>query len=108
MYEDDYQYIGEMFETTLGQLVPDIDVVKKAFENGELETVRKQVHKIKPAFGFVGLRATEAACQAFENDCVVASSTAALHEKYTALLITLRNSVVIISEEIAKLKIHNN
>jgi hypothetical protein len=108
MYEDDYVYISEIFQTTLGQLIPDIDAVKKAYADGEVEMLRKQVHKIKPAFGFVGLRGTETACQAFENDCSTATSVQILHGKFAALMETLNDSTVILSEEIEKLKLHNN
>jgi HPt (histidine-containing phosphotransfer) domain-containing protein len=108
MYEDDYLYISEIFQTTLSQLIPDIEVAKKAFEDGEVETLRKQVHKIKPAFGFVGLRGTETACQAFENECSAASSVQILHGNFAALMETLNDSTVILGEEIEKLKLHNN
>jgi HPt (histidine-containing phosphotransfer) domain-containing protein len=108
MYEDDYLYITEVFQTTLTQLIPDIEEAKKAYRNRELENLRKQVHKIKPAFGFAGLRDTEALCQQFENDCIAAGSTEALCEKFTVLLRVLDESTSIIRQEIENLKFHNN
>jgi HPt (histidine-containing phosphotransfer) domain-containing protein len=108
MYEDDYPYIAEVFATTLGQLIPDIGMVKNAFTNRDLESLRKLVHKIKPAFGFAGLRDTEALCQQFEDNCLSVSSTEALAGRYRALIISLDESCVIIQQEIEKLKAYKN
>ncbi|MHA4846303.1 Hpt domain-containing protein [Flavitalea antarctica] len=108
MYEDDYPYICEVFATTLRQLVPDIEIVKTAFNNQDIVSLRKQVHKIKPAFGFAGLRDIEALCQQFEDACVTAGSTTALADKYTILIITLDEGCKIIQQEIEKLKVFNN
>lgn len=108
MYEEDYPYISEVFATTLGQLIPDIGIVKKAFTNRDLESLRKQVHKIKPAFGFAGLRDTEALCQQFEDICLTVGSTEALSDKYGTLIILLDESCNIIQQEIEKLKAYNN
>lgn len=108
MYEEDYPYISEIFRTTLTQLVPDVELVKHYFNNKDLQSLRKQIHKIKPAFGFAGLRDTEALCQHFEDNCNSVSSTEALTEKYISLIKTLDESCVVIQQEIEKLKAYNN
>ena len=108
MYEEDYAYISEVFETTLNQLIPDIAILKKAYTNGDLESLRKQVHKIKPAFGFAGLRDTEAICQQFEDDCISAGSTETLGDRYGTLIKLLDESCIIIQQEIEKLKAYKN
>ena len=108
MYEDDYLYISEVFATTLTQLIPDIEVVKKCFNEGNLEDLRRQVHKIKPAFGFAGLRETEELCQQFENECLSVSSTEALADKYSVLIGVVETGTKIIQQEIDKLKVYNS
>jgi len=108
MYEDDYLYISEVFTTTLGQLVPDIEIVKNSYTSGDLDGLRKQVHKIKPAFGFAGLRGAEAICQSFEDECLAATSTNELKEKYRVLLQTIEEGRSIIQQEIESLKVYNN
>ena len=108
MYDEDYPYIGEVFATTLGQLITDIVIIKQAFANGDLESLRKQVHKIKPAFGFAGLRDTEALCQQFEDNCLSVNSTEALAARYGPLIMSLDESCVIIQQEIEKLKAYKN
>lgn len=108
MYEDDYLYITEVFTTTLTQLIPDIEEVKKNFKDGNVGNLRKLVHKIKPAYGFVGLLQTEAVCQQFENECLSVSSAAALEVKYSELIEEVEAGAIIIRQEIEKLKDYNS
>jgi HPt (histidine-containing phosphotransfer) domain-containing protein len=108
MYEEDYPYISEMFSTTLNQLIPDVEMMKQHFKNGDLVSVRKQVHKVKPAFGFAGLRQAEAVCQEFEDSCMSAPSTASLHEQYAVLTSIMDESCELIQQEIERLKVYNN
>ncbi|MET0299207.1 MAG: Hpt domain-containing protein [Flavitalea sp.] len=108
MYDDDYLYIAEIFQTTSDQLVTDVDLLKQYFSGGDALNLKRQVHKIKPAFGFVGLTETEAACQQFENKCLSVTSTGALQSDYEQLVGLLEESMVIITTEIEKLKEYNS
>jgi len=97
MYEDDYHYMEEIFEK-----------VEQAFTDQDSEGLRKSVHKIKPAFGFVGLLETEAACQKFEDSCISVSSALELKPQYETLLAIIKESQKILEEECVRLKEHNN
>ncbi|RYG01033.1 MAG: Hpt domain-containing protein [Chitinophagaceae bacterium] len=108
MYDDDYLYIAEIFQTTYNQLGSDVVLLKKYFAQGDVTNLKRQVHKIKPAFGFVGLSGTEAACQQFENKCLSVTSTEAIQSEYEQLAGLLDESVVIIATEIEKLKEYNS
>lgn len=108
MYEDDYQYMEEIFNTTRLHLGPDIQKLEEAFMEGDPEAVRKAVHKIKPSFGFVGLLETEAACQKFEDKCISVSSASELKPQYENLLAIIKESQKILEEEYMRLKEHNN
>jgi HPt (histidine-containing phosphotransfer) domain-containing protein len=108
MYEDDYVYISEMFQTTLTQLVPDLDLLNQYFAANEVVALRQQVHKIKPAFGFVGLREVEQCCQQFENKCLSVSSTEELVAEYGNLVKSVDEGKRIIEQEIGKLKVYNS
>ncbi len=56
--------IVEMFVTnTPGSLV----MIKKAFEQDEMETVRQQAHKLKPHFSFFGASGVQQMMQAIED-----------------------------------------
>lgn len=108
MYEDDYVYISEMFHTTLTQLGPDIDLLKQFFAGNDVDSLRRQVHKIKPAFGFVGLREVEDCCQQFENKCLSVSSAEELITEYGNLVKSVDEGMLIVEQEIGKLKVYNS
>jgi hypothetical protein len=67
MYEDDYPYIETMFKTVLDHFEEDRASIVAHYQQDQLELLRKAVHKIKPAFGFVGMPAVLEKCKAFEN-----------------------------------------
>src|SRR4030095_11856042 len=74
LYEDDYQYIEEIFATTLTHFDNDLSAVREAYSAGDVATLKKAVHKIKPTFGFVGLTSIQQLCAAFEDICQKAAS----------------------------------
>jgi Hpt domain len=55
LYEDDYAYIAEVFQTTLKHFEDDLGQITLAYDDQDLEGLRKAVHKFKPIFGFTGL-----------------------------------------------------
>ena len=107
LYEDDYAYMEEIFSITLGQLKPDIEILKKSFENNDLAGVKKCTHKIKPSFGFVGLPQTQELCKQFEDACGSTESASELVSQYTQLYNRLEESIHIIETEHGKLKEFN-
>jgi HPt (histidine-containing phosphotransfer) domain-containing protein len=107
LYEDDYQYIEEIFGTTLQHFDGDFNAIKDAYAAGDLEAVRKAVHKIKPTFGFVGLPAVQQNCKEFEDFCQNAASTIELKQQYQQIVATLAVSKELIEAEHNKLKAYN-
>ena len=55
MYEEDYEYAKEMFETFLEEVVQEIALLPSYFEKEEWKALRAATHKVKPAFSMVGL-----------------------------------------------------
>jgi len=55
LYEDDYSYIAEMFQTTLDHFEEDLGQITLAYDDQDMEGLRKAVHKFKPIFGFTAL-----------------------------------------------------
>jgi HPt (histidine-containing phosphotransfer) domain-containing protein len=97
MYDDDFIYIEGIFKTTLDQLNPILTEIPLAFNNGDTTTLKRIVHKIKPAFGFTGFLATEAACKEFEDSCetfATSGSSESLYQPLWKLLIESRDIMV--------------
>ena len=107
LYEDDFLYMEEIFSITLTQLKPDIIHLNSAFEAGDLSSLRKAVHKIKPSFGFVGMPVTQELCKQFEDACAAATSIDQVASTYPELCNRLNESVSIIESEHGKFKEYN-
>lgn len=103
MYEDDYSYIETMFKTVLDHFDEDRSSIVTHYQQDQLELLRKSVHKIKPAFGFVGMPAVLEKCKAFENKCYLVQSTNELEKDYKDLLSELDDSLQVIANEHRKL-----
>ena len=107
LYEDDFLYMEEIFSITIAQLKPDIVHLNSAFESGDLSTLQKAVHKIKPSFGFVGLPVTQELCKQFEDACAAATSIDQVASAYSELSNLIKESVSIIESEHGKFKEYN-
>ena len=107
MYEDDYPYIESMFKTVLDHIDEDRDSIVTYYKEQQLDLLRKSVHKIKPAFGFVGMPAVLEKCKSFENKCYQVASTEELDKDYRDLLTELEDALMIIANEHKKLVSYN-
>ncbi|HEX6430370.1 MAG TPA: Hpt domain-containing protein, partial [Niastella sp.] len=108
LYEDDYQYIEEIFSTTLAHFDEDYNSIRIAFETNNLLELKRAIHKIKPTFGFVGLPLVQHICMEFENICQKANASNDLKTEYQQIVITLAESKELIASEYNKLKEFNS
>lgn len=107
MYEDDYPYIESMFKTVLDHFEDDRNSIVVHYQDGQPEALRKSIHKIKPAFGFVGMPAVLELCKNFENKCYLVQSTDELEREYKELLTVLEDAYQVIANEHQKLVSYN-
>ena len=108
LYEDDYQYIEEIFQTTLAHFDGDYNSIIIAFESNNLLELKKAIHKIKPTFGFVGLPLVQHICKEFEDMCQRVSNSNELNSEYQQIVATLAESKDLIASEYNKLKEFNS
>ena len=108
LYEDDYQYIEEIFSTTLTYFDADFKAIQEAFETNNISELKRAIHKIKPTFGFVGLPLVQHICQEFEDICQKANASNELKSEYQQIVITLADSKELIASEYNKLKEFNS
>jgi HPt (histidine-containing phosphotransfer) domain-containing protein len=107
LYADDYPYIEEVFSVTLQHFDPDLESIQVAYAGGNVTDLKKGVHKIKPAFGFVGLTDIQQICKEFEDACEEASETEELKAGYKNLVSSLEEGKMILEAEYRKLKDFN-
>ena len=108
LYEDDYQYIEEIFQTTLTYFNEDYNSIKNAYETNNISDLKKAIHKMKPTFGFVGLPLVQNICKDFEDICQKATSSNDLSSQYQQIVVTLAESKELIASEYNKLKEFNS
>ncbi|MDF2193699.1 Hpt domain-containing protein [Paraflavitalea sp. CAU 1676] len=107
LYADDYPYIEEVFSVTLQHFDEDADAIQNAYAAGSVADLKKGVHKMKPAFGFVGLTDIQQCCAEFEDACGRIAETAELKADYKQLMATLDEGKLILEAEYRKLKDFN-
>ena len=108
LYEDDYQYIEEIFQTTLAHFNEDLNSIKNAYQTNNISDLKKAIHKMKPTFGFVGLPLVQNICKEFEDFCQKATSSNDLTSEYQQIVVTLAESRELIASEYNKLKEFNS
>ena len=104
LYENDYECIADVFNTSLESFDSDLDEVEKAFKTDDLDRLRKAVHKMKPVFGFVGLLQHQEKIGSFEKTCSMVANTAALTPAYDNLLQVFYEGKYIMMDELKRLK----
>ena len=108
LYENDHTFIQKIFQSFLDNNIDgDMQQIQSCFTSGDTEGLRKVVHKLKPAFGFVGLTSVEERCGEVELLCVSGRPILEFTEKITDLLIAMRAGKKAIEEDLQKLILFN-
>lgn len=108
LYENDHAFIQKIFQSFLDNgLDGDLQQVESCFTSGDTDGLRKVIHKIKPAFGFVGLTSIEEQCREMELLCVDGRSMNDLTEKITNLLNAMLAGKKAIEDDLQKLILFN-
>lgn len=104
LYENDHAFIQKIFQSFLDNNIDgDVQQIESCFTSGDTDGLRKVIHKLKPAFGFVGLTSIEEQCREMELLCVSGRSLNDLTEKMADLLKTIRAGKMAIEEDLQKL-----
>ncbi len=103
LYEHDYPYIAEVFGSSLESVNEDISIIEHSYQNGQLQQLKKAVHKIKPVFGFTGLLEHQEKIGLFERQAELAENVNAVSHEFDELIKIIRDGKKIIEEEFKKL-----
>jgi HPt (histidine-containing phosphotransfer) domain-containing protein len=108
LYENDHAFIQKIFQSFLDNNIDgDMQQIEFCFTSADTDGLRKLIHKLKPAFGFVGLTSIEERCREMELLCVSSRSLNELTEKIKDLLIAMRAGKQAIEEDLQKLILFN-
>lgn len=103
LYEYDYVYVAEVFQTSLECFDTDMARFRDSFASGDIDELRKAVHKIKPVFGYTGLLEFQDQLAKFEKQCEMQTSTEPLAADFRGLLQMLDEGKHILERELARL-----
>jgi HPt (histidine-containing phosphotransfer) domain-containing protein len=103
LYQDDYAYIAEVFNSGIESFREDLPALTTAFESSDIQGLKKAAHKLKPVFGFAGLLQHQEMMARFENACANATSTANLTMQYIELMEVIRDGKTILQEDYKRL-----
>ncbi len=99
-----------MIEETFADVLKDYDgfvqVIFSSYQAKDIQALKSAIHKIKPLFGFVGLLATQARCQDFENACQ-RTEFPELVESFNSVKISILEAKSIIEKEKTRLAAYN-
>lgn len=99
LYEYDYTYITEVFNSSLESLKEEIGHFTSAYESSDIPALKNATHKIKPIFGFTGLLDHQEMLSRFEHLCESASNTSNITMQYMELIEVLKEGKIILKED---------
>lgn len=103
LYEDDYAYIAEVFNSGIESFREDLPLLTAAFESSDIHGLKRAAHKLKPVFGFAGLLQHQEMMARFENACANATGTSNLTMQYIELMEVISEGKAILQEDYNRL-----
>ena len=103
LYEYDYAYIAEVFNSSLDVLKEETGHLASAYESSDIPSLKRATHKIKPVFGFTGLLHHEEMTARFEHLCETASSTSNITMQYMELIEMIKEGRNILKDDCNRL-----
>lgn len=107
LYEDDYKYIEDVFLLTLFSLKSDLADLRDIQSRRDLRACQKQIHKIKPSLGYVGLERSQDHCRELEDKCKNAKTWREIQDDLGWLLMELLESSLLIEATAKALNSYN-
>lgn len=103
LYQDDYEYIAEIFNSSLDSLKEETGHFATAFESADIILLKNVTHKIKPIFGFTGLLHHQEMLTRFEQICSNASGISNVTIQYMEVNEILKEGKTILKEDFNRL-----
>lgn len=104
LYEDDLSYAREVFEGFLTETGREFALIKEYHANGDIQQVRRNLHKIKPTFSFVGLTPITEESETVIVLCDQASQPTDIEPACTDLFEKIEKALDLVQKETVRLK----
>lgn len=104
IYEDDNEHAEMVFENFIASIQKLITELEDAYTSGEVELLRKKIHKIKPVLSYVGLTALTVKAENIEKNCLTITTINDLAGLYTTFINELNSMIPVVENDLIKLK----
>ena len=107
LYENDFNYLEEVFVLTLFEFKSDLIDLREFQLSKDLAACRKQLHKMQPSLGYVGLKRSEEHCADVEEKLKHTKSWNDINEELGWLIIEMQECCVLMEATAKALNRHN-
>ncbi len=103
IYEDDTEYASMIFSQFLETAPAIMNEIEESYASGSIESFRQKVHKLKPAFSYVGLTKLTGQAEVLEKKCKEISTISDVTDLYGELKSNYSQNLPIIENEVKRL-----
>jgi chemotaxis protein histidine kinase CheA len=108
LYDNDMETIMDIFESSISSITSEIGHGVHHYHNGDLDSLRRVFHKIKPLFGYVGLPSLQEYVHDMENKCSLVTSIEQITPDYERIIGIISDTVNVLTQELARMKMYSN
>ena len=107
LYGDDLQQAEMVFESSVQQLRNEQQLAEARLHDGDIQGLKKVIHKMKPLLGYMGMNEIMEEFAAFEQTCIQIETAAEAEEGFYHIKAITLEAVKKADKEIKRLKQHN-
>ncbi|HTN08145.1 hypothetical protein [Agriterribacter sp.] len=107
LYGDDLLQAEMVFESSVQQLRNEQQLAETRFHNGDMQGLKKVIHKMKPLLGYMGMNEIMEEFAVFEQTCAQSETAAEAEAGFYHIKIITLEAVKKAEKEIKRLKQHN-
>jgi chemotaxis protein histidine kinase CheA len=108
LYDNDLDTIMDIFESSVTAITAEVGHAVHHYHNGDLDSLRRVFHKIKPLFGYVGLPSLQEYVHDVESKCAHVSSVEQITSDYERIIGIVSDTVNVLTQELARMKMYSN
>ncbi len=98
IYQNDIALANEIFGIYLNTIDNELFLLKKYAEGDDLDRLSKQLHKMKPTFGMIGLEFLQEECYNLKNQIKSGESISTLQSEIIDLINKIKSSIPVVED----------
>lgn len=107
LYGDDLQQAEIVFESSVQQLRSEQQLAESRFHNGDMQGLKKVIHKMKPLLGYIGMDGFMDEFADFEQVCSQSETVESAEKGFQHIKVITAEAIKTAEQEIQRLKQHN-